>query len=108
MKKILVALASLALVGAVNLGVASANPFAGPTPPPSPKIEKPTTPGAPQGSETDVEQEGDHQDTDTDEADMNDGEQGEHEDANAATTITGKRDQQDRNTEQEGENEGDN
>jgi len=39
---------------------------------------------------------------------MNDGEHGEHEDANAATTTTGKQDPQDRNTEQEGENEGDN
>lgn len=115
MKKIFVALASLALVGAINVGVASANPLAEPMPPPDPKIENPATPGAPQGSEADVQQEGDHQDGDMaalDAADMNVGQQGEHEDANgAANTTTGKQDQQDqqdRNTAQEGENVGDN
>jgi len=108
-KKILaVALASLALVLAVNFGLASAHPFAEPTPPanPTPRINN----GAPATTETDVEQEGDHQDGNMDETDMNDaGDKGETADAagNTTTTGPGQQGEQDRDTEQDGEFEGD-
>lgn len=118
MKKILVVtLASLALAIAVNFGLASAHPFADPTPPATP------APGAPLGADTDVEQEGDHQDGNMDEpqagdkneSDMNEsGGQDQTEDAAGNPTTTtgqgqqGDQGQQDRNTEQDGEFEGDN
>ena len=113
MKKLFVVFSALALVLAVNFGLASAHPFANPTPPPA-----------------EVDQQGDHQDGNVDEsqaADKNDqagdqnetdanetGDQGQTEDAAGnATTTTGQdqqgdQGQQDRNTEQDGEFEGDN
>ncbi|HEV2010894.1 MAG TPA: hypothetical protein VGS17_07705 [Candidatus Limnocylindria bacterium] len=122
MKKVMVALASLALVGALNIGVASAHPAGAPTPTPTmppiitpspavtptpaptPRVGAPTAPGSLQGSGVDAQQEGDHQDGDT--TDAQDGEQGQHEDPADATA--GTQGQQDRNTEQEGQFEGDN
>ena len=109
MQKILaVALVSLALGLAVNFGLASAHPFADPTPPanPTPRANN----SVPATTETDVEQEGEHQDGNMDESDMNDaGDNGEHEDAagNATTTSPGQQGEQDRDTEQDGEFEGD-
>jgi hypothetical protein len=113
MKKLFVAFSAVALVVAVNFGLASAHPFADPTPP-----------------QADVDQQGDHQDGNSDqsqagdtneqvgdlnETDMNEsGDQGQTGDAagNATTTTAqnqqGDQGQQDRNTEQDGEFEGDN
>ena len=63
MKKVIVTLASVALAGAVNFGVASAHPSYEPTPPasPAPNAGSPSTPGSLQGSEVDQEQQGDNQ-----------------------------------------------
>jgi hypothetical protein len=113
MKKLFVTFSALALAVAVNFGLASAHPSADPTPP-----------------QAELDQQGDHQDGNADESqagdtneqagdlnetDMNEsGDQGESEDAAGnATTTTGQdqqgdQGQQDRNTEQDGEFEGDN
>ena len=128
MKKVIVTLASVALAGALNFGMASAHPYADPTPPPSaaPSDGKPT-PGALQGSEADDEQQGDNQSGDvnevdgqsgdtTDSGDKQDGEQSDAEDAAGAATASNENDaqdqqgqqgQNDRNTQQDGEFEGD-
>jgi Skp family chaperone for outer membrane proteins len=134
MKKMLVvALASLALAVAANFGLASAHPFAEPTPPanPTPRVDN-SAPAAPSATETDVEQEGNNQDgaNDQSETDLtqNDGEMNDsagapNDETTAAdttttpkttTTTTTAKDQQgdqgnqDRNTQQDGESEGDN
>lgn len=95
---------AVALALAVNFGLASAHPFADPTPPPG-----------------NVDQEGDQHDgqmdesqaADLNEADMNDsGNDGESENASGNAGITvqdqqGQQGEEDRSTEQDGEFEGD-
>ena len=106
MKKLFVVFSALALVLAVNFGLASAHPFANPTPPPA-EVDQP---GDHQDGNVDESQAGDQNETDVNES----GDQGETEDAAGnATTTTGQdqqgdQGQQDRNTEQDGEFEGDN
>ena len=123
MKKVIVTLASVALAGAVNFGVASAHPSFEPAPPASPAPNV-VTPGSVQGSEVDEEQQGDNQTGDqTDSADAaanQGGEHGEAKDAAGNSTEADEKDmndtqdqqgqqgQNDRNTQQDGEFEGDN
>ena len=120
-KKVIVTLASVALAGAVNFGVASAHPNYEPTPPPSPaNVGQPTVPGSLQGSEVDQEQQGDNQ---SGAADANDttgkqdenaqmGEQGTNVDeqgANDANTTSGTQDNKGQSgAQQDGEFEGQN
>jgi hypothetical protein len=65
MKKILVALASLAIALAANFGIASAHPFRDPTPPaePTPRVDQ-NTPATTPDTDVEVEQEGDVQKAD--------------------------------------------
>lgn len=117
MNKILVAFASLTLALAANLGIASAHPFAEPTPPtsPTPGADN-NTPGVLQGNEADVEQDADDQDED----DMDEAKADDDEDdaANATTTTTtttmttskdkqGHQETPNHETEKDGESEGD-
>jgi len=123
-KIFVVAVASLGLAVALNFGLASAHPFADPTPPatPTPRVDNNTAPAAPATTETDVEQEGDNQDTDMNEVDAEDANESDADEADSdsatttpattTTTRTGKHDQgehakQDRNTEKDSESEGD-
>ena len=121
MKKVIVTLASVALAGALNIGIASAHPSYEPTPPPSPaNVGQPTVPGSLQGSEVDQEQQGDNQ---SGAADANDttgkqdenaqmGEQGTNVDeqgANDANTTSGTQDSNAQSgAQQDGEFEGQN
>ena len=121
----MVALASVALVVAVNFGLASAHPFAEPTPPPIPTPRVDTNvPAAPSATETDVEQEGDQQKVDTnddmddvDEMDTDDNESGDAgEDVNdddkrstapTMTSPTTSKEKHGHDNEQDGEHAGD-
>lgn len=104
-QRILVAFAVLALAYAVNFGLASAHPFADPTPPPAGVDHE----GGHQDGQMDEPQAGDMNETDMNES----GTDGESEDDSGTAGATGQdqqgeQGQQDRNTEQDGEFEGDN
>jgi hypothetical protein len=82
MKRILVALASLAVALAANLGAASAHPFTDPTPSaePTPRVAN-LAPAAVPEKDIEVEQEGDEQDVDVDDADEDDQDEADEGDA---------------------------
>ena len=92
MKKILVALASLAIALAANFGIASAHPFRDPTPPaePTPRVDQ-STPATSPETDVEVEQEGgDVQESDTQPSDST-------ADANAQDEDQAEEDVQDEN-----------